>query len=565
MKESHKRETLVLQMGSNWLNVNVDPLFDDLDNLIGAVHIISDITAIKQAEDDLRKERDLISSIMDTSPAGITVVNREGQIVFANKQAEKVLGLKEDEITKRTYNAPSWRITDYDGNPFPEEELPFQRVMATGKPVYDVRHAIEWQDGRRVLLSINSAPLLDNSGQVVGMVATIEDISQRMRAEKKIAQLNRTYSVLSNINELIVRIRDRQKLLEKSCQIAVEDGNFLLAWIGIVEENSHLVKPIAWYGKRAEDYLSAIEISIDDIPIGWGPTGISIREKMHFICNDIERSEYMQPWREKALELGYRSSAAFPLIVDNRVICALSLYSSETNFFDEKEIHLLEELASDISYAIEFMEKEEERKGAEEKLKQSFIKLQKTLEGTVNALATTTEIKDPYTSGHQQLVAKLACAIAREMKFSDEKIEEIRVSALLHDIGKISVPAEILSKPGKLNTMEMSIIKTHSQVGHDILKTIEFPWPVAQIVLQHHEKMDGSGYPRGLKGENILMVSRILCVADVVEAMASNRPYRPALGIDKALEEIKKNKSILYDSDVVDTCLKCFIENKFEF
>ena len=204
------------------------------------------------------------------------------------------------------------------------------------------------------------------------------------------------------------------------------------------------------------------------------------------------------------------------------------------------------------------------RKQAEEHVKQSLKRLQRSLEGTIYALAATTEMRDPYTAGHQRRVAALASAVAKEMGLPEEQIEGIHMASLIHDIGKISVPAEILSKPSKLSEMEMDIIKGHSQIAYDILKGIDFPWPIADIVLQHHERMDGSGYPNGLKGDEILLEARILAVADVVEAMASHRPYRPALGLDAALDEIKKNKGQLYDPDVVDACLAVF-KNGFTF
>lgn len=185
--------------------------------------------------------------------------------------------------------------------------------------------------------------------------------------------------------------------------------------------------------------------------------------------------------------------------------------------------------------------------------------------GTVQALAHTVETRDPYTAGHQQRVADLARTIATEMGLSADRIDGIRMAGVIHDIGKVAVPAEILSKPGRITAHEFGIIKTHSQVGYDILKDIEFPWPVADIVLQHQERIDGSGYPQGLKGDEILVEARILAVADVVEAMSSHRPYRAALGVDKALEEIVKNKGALYDSDVADACVRVFKEKGFSF
>jgi PAS domain S-box-containing protein/putative nucleotidyltransferase with HDIG domain len=201
----------------------------------------------------------------------------------------------------------------------------------------------------------------------------------------------------------------------------------------------------------------------------------------------------------------------------------------------------------------------------QKELQESYQKLQKTMEGTINTIAKIVETRDPYTAGHQLNVSKLTTAIAQEMKLPEDKIEGIRIASLVHDIGKISIPAEILSKPTKLNEIEYNLIKDHSQIGHDILKSIEFPWSIAEIVLQHHEKIDGSGYPHNLKGDKILLKAKIIGVADVVEAMSSHRPYRPALGIDKALEEISQNREILYDPEVVDICLKLFKEKGFKF
>ena len=196
--------------------------------------------------------------------------------------------------------------------------------------------------------------------------------------------------------------------------------------------------------------------------------------------------------------------------------------------------------------------------------KQTIERMRKALGATVHAIAVTVETRDPYTAGHQRRVADLARAIATEMNLPADQIDGIRMAAAIHDLGKISVPAEILSKPTKLTNLEFSLIKTHAQSGYDILKDIEFPWPIAKMVLEHHERMNGSGYPNGLTGDNILMESRILAVADVVESMASHRPYRSALGIDKALEEIEKNRGTLYDNAVADACLRLFREKGYQ-
>jgi putative nucleotidyltransferase with HDIG domain len=198
-------------------------------------------------------------------------------------------------------------------------------------------------------------------------------------------------------------------------------------------------------------------------------------------------------------------------------------------------------------------------------LKRSMTQLENAMNGIVRAIAHTVETRDPYTAGHQRRVADLAAAIAAEVGFERDKVEAVRVAALIHDLGKISVPAEILSKPSRLTVNEFNLIKEHPQVGYDILKDIEFPWEIATMVYQHHEKLDGSGYPLGVAGDDLLPESRVLTVADIVEAMASHRPYRPGLGIDIALGEIDKNKGKLYDPDVAAACRALFNEKRFTF
>lgn len=201
----------------------------------------------------------------------------------------------------------------------------------------------------------------------------------------------------------------------------------------------------------------------------------------------------------------------------------------------------------------------------EKELKQTYKKLVKFIEGTTNIITKVVETRDPYSTGHQQKVSKLAMSIAQEMKLPQDKIEGTKIASLVHDIGKVNLPTEIISKPSKLIEVEFNLIKNYPKVGYDILKKVDFPWPIAEIVLQHQEKIDGSGYPRGLKDDEICIEAKILGVANVVEAMSSYKSYRPALSIDEALAEISNNKNILFDPEIVDTCLKLFKEKDFKF
>ncbi len=229
----------------------------------------------------------------------------------------------------------------------------------------------------------------------------------------------------------------------------------------------------------------------------------------------------------------------------------------------------ISEVIINVSSAFRRQKLEVERRIYGEKLEQTVAnrtaKLLETLDGVIRIIARIVETRDAYTAGHQQRVAELARAMAEKMGFSPDQVKGIHMAGLIHDVGKIAVPAEILSKPCRLNDMEFGLIKAHPRTGYDILKGIEFPWPLAEVVYQHHEKMNGSGYPQGLKENEILLEARIMVVADVVEAMASHRPYRAALGIDAALDEISRNRGVLYDSQVVDVCLDVFRDGEFKF
>ncbi len=206
-----------------------------------------------------------------------------------------------------------------------------------------------------------------------------------------------------------------------------------------------------------------------------------------------------------------------------------------------------------------------ETRRSEDYLQNHLDRLERALEGAFKAMSLTLEIRDPYMAGHQHRVSSLAVAIAQEMNLPWEKIEGLRLAGIIHDIGKIAVPTEIMTKHGRLTSTEFKLIKDHPRVGYEMVKDISFPWPVAHIILQHHERLDGSGYPEGLVGDAILPEARILAVADVVEAICSLRPYRPALGLEKGLEEVRKGRGLFYDTRVVDTCLKLFRDGRFSF
>jgi putative nucleotidyltransferase with HDIG domain len=341
---------------------------------------------------------------------------------------------------------------------------------------------------------------------------------------------------------------------------------------------------------QAEDALDAFRTAMEegkhfavtflDLRMPPGPDGIWL----------AERIRALDPYTEIVMVTGYSDTSTTPDKIASRVPPTDKLLYLQKPFHNLEIQHFaaslstkwlgeieLRKIRNDLEgrieqRTIEFIKLNEQlkqdiarRKNAEAEVQSSLNKLRSAMGGVVQAMALTVERRDPYTAGHQRRVSDLARGVAAEMALTAHQIDGIRMAGLIHDLGKICVPAEILSKPGQLTEIEHTLIKDHPQVGYEILKEIEFPWPVAQIVLQHHERIDGSGYPVGLSGDDIIIEAKTLAVADVVEAMASHRPYRPTLGRDMALEEISQNRGVLYDPDVVDACMKLLQEKDFQF
>lgn len=382
-------------------------------------------------------------------------------------------------------------------------------------------------------------------------------------AQRRLVRVARAFRMLAACTQAMLTGSDELWLLQRLCCIIVKTGGYGLAWVGYAQfDEAKTVKPVAQAGE-GQDYVRDIKVSWADNEYGRGPTGLAIRTGEPYVTRDIAIDPDFEPWRDTAGEFGYTSSIAIPLYCESAVLGALNVYSGEPDAFDAEEVALLEELAGDMSFGIASIRNRLERQVTEEELRLSWAKLRRTLQGTVRAMAAVTELRDPYTAGHQQRVSELAGAIAGEMGFSEDEVEGVRIAGVVHDIGKVYVPIQILAKPGSLSTVEYNLVKVHSEAGYDILKNVEFPWPIAEIVLQHHERMNGTGYPNGVGGSEILCGSRIIAVADTVEAMSNFRPYRPAHGIVKALEEVLSNSGTLYDPVPAQACARLFKEKGF--
>ena len=428
--------------------------------------------------------------------------------------------------------------------------------MARRAP-YDVTHRLLMKDGRVKYVRERCETVYDGD-RPLRSVGTVQDITAQKLGEIALSKVNRALTTLSAGNSALVRASDESALLDEMCRVITEIGGYRMAWIGYAQQDAKKsVKPVAHAGFE-KGYLDSLDVSWGDGERGRGPAGSAIRSGMAQVTRNIQSDPRFSPWREQAIDRGYASVISLPLKEDGVAFGALNIYATEPNAFDNEEVRLLSEMADDLAYGIVNLR-------ARKLVSESEQRLRRSLEATVEAIAATVETRDPYTAGHERRVSQLATAIAREMNLPPEQVEGIHFGGLIHDLGKLYVPAEILSKPGRLSPPEYELVKQHPQAGYDIVKAIEFPWPVASMVLEHHERLDGSGYPNRLNGDAILFEARILAVADVVESMSSHRPYRPALGADAALEEIERNRGRLYDAAVVDACLRLFREKGFNW
>jgi putative nucleotidyltransferase with HDIG domain len=365
--------------------------------------------------------------------------------------------------------------------------------------------------------------------------------------------------LLKSIDELILEGNRDSEFFLKVCREIIKIDNYCFAWIGLVKKNKNedfiKIESIAHYGSNGftDDLLNCLLKGVNSKDNPFASSSISKKYEV----TKYNGSESLEAGTKKDIILknNFSSSILLPLIHKGRILGLINIFSDHDDSFREQENKILLKIANNLSNDIRGLK-------LEIQLKDAMKQLQRALYETIDAITLMSEIKDPYTSGHQKKVAIISSAIATELGLSKDTIDGIYVAGLLHDVGKISVPNDILAKPGKLNEGEFIIIKNHPVVSYNILEHIEFPWPIASIVNQHHERIDGSGYPHGIQGNEMSIGSRILSVADVVEAMTAHRPYRPALGLKKALSEIENNKGILYDREITEACIKVFKEKK---
>lgn len=512
---------------------------------------IRDISRLK-----LNEER--YTTILNTSLDGFWLTDYKGIFLDVNDTYSKLIGYSRDELL-------NMKISDIELVEKPEDTARhIEKLIKTGYERFETKHRCK--DGSIVDIEISANYTNIQNGL---FFVFLRDITKHKQNEEELRKHHEnleelvkertidlqknydTHSVVNTLMNLSLENVPTEKLLGRALELILS-----ISWLAFRSSGCITLvedEPEVLVMKAQKGLSKQINKLCARIPIGWCICGrAALTQKIEFAdCVD----EHHDTRYKGMLPHGHY---CVPIIYSGRTLGVLNMYLKEGHILTQREEDFLTTVANTLAGVLI-------RRHAEESLEHSYEKLEKTLEGTITALTTAVEQRDPYTAGHQQRVTQFACAIAKEMGLLEDRIKAIRVAGLLHDIGKLHVPAEILAKPGKLTGAEYELIKCHAQIGYEILKTVAFSGPVAEIVLEHHERMDGSGYPKGLSGDDILLESRILGVSDVVEAMSSHRPYRPAIGMDGALLEILRNKGTLYDSNVVDVCVDLITTKRFRF
>jgi len=463
--------------------------------------IVEDITERKQMEQELRESEERYRTLYEDNPSMYLTVNAEGTVLSVNQFGAEQLGYTVKELVGQ----PVLNVFCEDDKEAVQQQ--FTTCIQNPTEVFHWEFRKVRKDGNIMWVKEAARAVRNIDGKLVVLIVC-EDISERKLMEEALRQSEANLKKAQEVGHVGSWHLDLKKKeliwSDETCRI-----------FGIPQET------VLTY----EEFLEAVH-----------PDDREYVDKAWTAVFDKELYD-----------------------IEHRIVV-----NGEVKWVREKaEVELNDKIKG--IRATGTVQDITEKKRADKELKKSFDRLRKSLESTISALASALEVRDPYTAGHQQRVTDLACAIAEEMGLTEEQIDGIRMAGFIHDIGKINIPAEILNKPGPLSDIEYSLFKNHPQVGYDVLKNVEFPWPVAQIVFQHHERFDGSGYPQGLSGDEIILEARILAVADIVEAIASHRPYRPARGAGDALEEILHNKGTLYDPEVVDACLRVFYDKGFKF
>jgi PAS domain S-box-containing protein len=516
--------------------VTANPVLADNGDLVAVIAVACDVTVMRQTTQALAGSQRRFEALIEGSGDLFAVTDTDGVIIFVAGPVDSLVGLGAAALVgtslfglmrsgDRERGQALWGQRAATTIPMPAEDFWTRRA-----------------DGTWLCLSLLVSNLLDDPA-VAGIVVTGRDVTVR----KYLEQARRS---TSRASAALVQASNEDDLFSEICRVVVSDVAYHLAWIGLADPTRPLGLRLAGVADRGGGYFDALEALAEVGPYR-GPLAITLETHEVCIVQDVTALPENMPWRRLALDYGYRSMIALPLPFGEGDYGVLAIHSGQPDVFTDDAVTMLSELAGAVAYGVDALRIRAQRADYR-------ARFEGGLEAAVQAITTAAELRDPYTAGHQRQVAELATAIGTQLALDADLVTGIGVAATIHDIGKLAVPAEILSRPGRLSEVEFALIKQHSQGGHDIVAGIDFPWPVAQIILQHHERLDGSGYPRGMRGEEISIGSRILAVADTVEAMQAHRPYRAGLGLAAALHEIDAHRGTLFDPAVVDACTSLF-------
>lgn len=478
-----------------------------------------------------------------------------GALVNVNPAAEALSGYSREELLGSNIALM---------HPETEREwLNGEFLHSQKKPSRHVGYHLRQKDGRSLPVTISSSKSLVLDGRTV-VIGVYSDTSELEEREHRLAAKTWAISAYAGAAMALWQKHTSESLLEGICEAITHESAYVLAWVGIAEDSPEKPVRIAASAGCAVDYIKGLQLGwSEDDPMGRGPTGVCIRTGQLQIVEDTQTSPSFALWRDRAKQFGVGSSVAIPFFNNGSSHGALHVYSAQPHAFEAVAIQVFQHLAEQIGHGMHVIEQERLLHAEQERLAKTEQQLTQALSAMVAPIVTAMEMRDPYTAGHQLRVSDIACAIGKEKGWSDAQLQGLRVAAMVHDIGKISISADLLTKPTRLTHSDWDIIHEHPATGYRILKDIPFPWPIAEIVRQHHERLDGSGYPFGLKGDAILPEAKVLAVADVAEAMAAFRPYRSAIEVETVLQELQRQAGSLLDAEDVRVCVALFRANRF--